>query len=178
MSKNFRFSVIFLIIIGVFIFFFWESDEKYLQKTTLKLLKLASVPVQDTNPVALLKRVEQIAKHIHFDVRFKLQVNGQTWENRSAGELRTLLLAYFQRGGLAQITVDNLSVRINSPGQSREDLPDSPANSSTSTGHVRFKAHGLRRENKVSCEVLLVWIQEKKWFIKEIEVFSCSPIPS
>ena len=165
MSKNFRLIAVICFIIGVFVFLFWENDEKYLRKTTLKLLKLASVPVQDTNPVTLLKRVEQIAKHVHFDVQFKLQVNGQTWEERSAGEFRTLLLAYFKNGGLAQITVDDMSIRI-------ED------SSSPRKGHVRLKVHGLQREAKISCEALLVWIKEKKWFIKEIEVFSCSPAPS
>lgn len=163
MSKNLRLFAIISFIISVFIFFFWENDEKYLRKTTFKLLKLASVPVQDTNPVTLLKRVEQIAKYVHFDVQFKLQANGQVWEDHSSGEFRTLLLIYFRRGGLTQITADNMSVQVDS---------------STSTGHVRFKVHGLRRENKVSCEAHLVWIQEKKWFIKEIKVFSCSPIPS
>ena len=163
MPKNFRLFAVILFIIGVFVFFFWESDEKYLKKTTLKLIKLASIPVQNANPVTLLNRVEQIAKHIHFDVRFKLQANGQIWEDQSAGEFRNLLLVYFKRGGLTQITADNMSVRMDP---------------STSDGHVQFKAHGLQRENKISCEVFLVWTKEKKWFIKKIEVSSCSPTPS
>ena len=163
MFKFFRLFAVIFLIIGVFVFFLMENDEKYLQKTTFKLLNLASVPVQEINLVALLKRVEQMAKYVHFDVQFKLQANGQTWEGRSAGELRTLLLTYFKRGGLAQITADNMSIQIDS---------------STPKGHVRFKAHGLQGDNKVSCEAHLVWIKEKKWFIKEIEVFSCSPAPS
>ena len=147
--------------IGVFVLFFWKNDEKYLKNTTFKLLKLASVSNQETNPIALLKRVEKIAKHLHFDVQFKLQANGQVWEDRSAGEFRTLLLTYFKMGGLAQINGTDLSVQIDPK---------------TLNGHVRFKLHGQRGEDAVSCNAHFIWIKEKKWFIKNLEVFSCSPI--
>ena len=161
MLKNPQLIILICLIIGSAIFFFLQNDEAYLKKNTLKLLKLASVSNQETNPIALLKRVEKIAKHLHFDVQFKLQANGQVWEDRSAGEFRTLLLTYFKMGGLAQINGTDLSIQID---------PE------TLNGHVRFKLHGQRGEDAVSCEAHFTWIKEKKWFIKSLEVFSCSPI--
>lgn len=161
--KKFRFILGFSAIGVILILFFWENDEKYLKKTTFKLLKLASVSKQETNPIALLKRVEKIAKHIHFDVQFKLQANEQTWEDRSAGEFRTFLLTYFKMGGVSQITGEDFSIQMDAT----TPLPQA---------HVRLKVHGKREESSVSCEAYLLWIKEKKWFLRNLEVSSCSPI--
>ena len=148
-----------LLVAGGF-FLLWESDEKYLRKTTLRLLKSASAPGGGQNPVAFLRRVDKTAKHFHFDVIFQLRAGGRIRKGRSAGELRALLLVYFKQGGLAEVTAEDLTV------QKKPESDDYL---------VRFTARGRRGEESVSCKVSLTWIKEKKWFIKEVEVFSCSP---
>ena len=160
MLKQYRFPLLLILIIGGVLFFFLKNEERYLKETTLKILKLASAPSQTTNVVALLKRVEQIAKHVHFDIQFKVQGNGQTWENHSASEFRSLLLIYFKQGGISHIKGEDLTVQVD---------PSAPI------GHVRFKLLGQHGPDPVSCKVHLVWTKEKKWFIKNLEVFSCSP---
>ena len=139
---------------------FWESDEAYLKKTTLQLLKSAEGPFTRQNPVAFLGRVNKIAKHFHFDVAFQLETGGQVRKGRTAEELRTLLLIYFKQGGVEEITAEDLTVQ--KKAESSDYL-------------VRFTARGRRGKARVSCKVSLLWIKEKKWFIKEAEVFSCSP---
>ena len=145
------------------VFFFWENDESYLEKTTLDLLNRLSLSAPIKNNRALLKRLESVGRHFHFDVNFKFHVNGREWKGRSSGELRSLLAVYFKQGGFSGIRGDALSVQVDSSLEIR-------------TGRVTFKFHGLREKDPVSCEVRLEWIKEKKWFIKTVEVFSCSPV--
>ena len=162
LKKVFLFVILPLIAGGALFLFFGESDEERLKKTTLQLLKSVSAPSVNQNPLALLGRVDKIGKHFHFDVEFKLETGGQVREGRSAGELRTLLLVYFKRRGseVAEITAEELTVQKEAEG----------------SGYlVRFTARGQRGKDRVSCKVSLIWIKEKKWFIKEAEVFSCSP---
>lgn len=162
MFKKYRIYLLLILIAGGILFFALKNEERYLKNTTFKLLKLASSPPQTTSTVALLRRVEHIAKHIHFDVQLKVQVNGQTWESHSANEFRSLLLVYFKQGGLSQIKVEDLAIQMD---------PSSPI------GHVRFKLHGQHGSGPIACKARLMWIKEKKWFIKKVEVLSCSPSP-
>ena len=159
LKKIFLFIILPLTLVAGF-FLLWESDEKYLRKTTLQLLKEVEAPAVRQNTVAVLRRVNKIVKHFHFDVAFQLETGGQVQKGRSAGELRPLLLIYFQRGGISEITGEELTVQKESGG---------------SNYLVRFTALGRHGSNRVSCKVSLIWIKEKKWFIKKAEVSSCSP---
>ena len=139
-----------------------QSPEKYLKKKTQKLIALTSV-TDSASDMGWISKVSKMAKYIHFDVRMKAEYEGQIWTAKSLNEFRSLLFAYFKQGSAGQLDYKNLTVRL---GENKKQ------------GLVKFDAFFERNAKTVFCKALLEWVKEKKWRIKQIDVFSCSPVAS
>ena len=157
-----------LLIIAALIaaFYFFQSDEKYIKKTTVKLLKLAVSPATPLSTTAMLNKTNTIAKHIHFSVQYEVNINDHVYQDRSLADLRSSMLVYFRQPNNWQVDIpvkQEINVKI-----------DSSEGNKTAEAFFNIK---IEKENKkASCNALLHWIKEKKWLINQIKVFSCSPI--
>ena len=149
---------------GIFLSWFgWkfiQSPEKYLRKKTQELIAITSVTGQ-LSEMDIISKVSKMAKYIYFDVHMKAEYEGRIWTTKSLNEFRSLLFAYFKQKSAGQLDYKNLIVRI---GENKTQ------------GLVDFDAFFERNTKTVFCKILLEWIKEKKWRIKKIEVFSCSPV--
>ena len=151
-----------LIILAILAFFiikvYFQSEEKWIKKKTQKLIQMASSSGEGSE-IALLQQVSKITKFIHFDVRLKALYEGRIYEAKSLNEARSLFLLYFRHKSNEKIGYSNLKVEIIEKKKK-----------AIVTLSVFFK----RIERKFVCQAFLEWIKEKKWYIKKIEVSSCS----
>ncbi len=156
------FLAIFLIIAGFFVCCF-QNDEKYLKKSTIKLLNLIS-PSALSQP-ALFRKIHEITKYVHFSVEYEVKVDQYFYKDRSLANLRSSLATYFSRShknwNIAIPSAKELNVKI---FQSKENK----------TAEVAFPIKASEGDKKLSCESLVHWIKEKKWLIQKVKVFSCS----
>ena len=169
---------------------FFGGDARYLKKTSGKLVRLASAPpaAGSLPDVAILRKVEKIARHIHFDIRFRAEFKGRAHEGKSLNEARSFLLAYFKRaGGAGQnksggalFETEDLTVRLlprpsgqNQPGQN-EAAAAAPGAKAPKRAETSFQIRFQRQGRFFKCRLIWGWIKEKKWRIKTAELSSCS----
>ncbi len=149
-------SVVFIVWLG---YKFFQSPERYLKKTSEKIIKVVSVKGAHSD-MSLISKVSKIAKFIHFDVQLKAEYENQIYKAHSLNEFRSLLFTYFRNGATGEVTYDNLYVTMDK-NQER--------------GVVKFDVYFKRGRKNVFCKALFEWIKEKKWYVKRIEVLPCSP---
>ena len=140
---------------GVFKFF--ESSERYLKKKTELLIHLVSFKGVKTD-MSLISKASQIDQYIHHNVQLNAQYQSRIYQARSLNELRSLLLAYFRSDIRQKIEYENLKVQIQK-GQKK--------------AKVLFSVAIYNTDQTLSCNVLLNWLKDKKWFIKKIELKNC-----
>ena len=155
----------FLVCFSLLLWFVWrftQSPEKCLRKKSQNLIELSSI--EDTKGTNLIfSRISKISKFIHFDVYLKSEYKGQTYTAKSLNEFRSLLFTYFKQESAGKVTYENLSVTMEE---------------NQKKGTVNFDIFFERSREKIFCKALLDWIKEKKWYVKRIEIFSCSPAAS
>lgn len=150
-------GVLIAVVYGVFHFF--KTPEKLLLKKTKHLIALGS-QVDAKFSLSSASKVSEINKYIHYDVQIKAEYEGRFYQARSLNEFRSLLMAYFKAGITQKLEYENLRV----------DLKDEK------TGEVSFSVTFHNRDRVEACEVLLNWIKEEKWFIKNIRIENCKKI--
>ena len=153
-------KIISLVAMALLCSFIWkkiQSPEKYLKKQTQKLIALTSIKSIKSD-IRLLSRISKIAEYIHFDVRWKAKYEGQIYTGKSLNEFRSLLFSYFQQNSTGKLSYKNLTIWV---GEDKKQ------------GTAHWDAFFKRNKNTVFCKILFEWIKEKKWYIKNIEVFSC-----
>jgi len=160
-----------LLPIGVFVFFFHNSDETYLKKKTLKLIQLSSSSPTSHSETAILRRIQEIAKYIHFSVQYELHLDGHLHQDRSLAELRSLMFASFKKAGNKKWHIDTplkeditVTVSVSKEKKAKEKK----------AAEVTTIITANQESGKISCNTLIHWLKEKKWLIYKIKVFSCS----
>lgn len=139
---------------------FFQSPESYLKKKTRYLIEMASAG-SSVSDLSMLSHVSKMAKYIHFDVHLKAEYEGQIYKAKSLNEFRSLLFSYFKyRDSREKVEYKNLNVSVEKSGKK---------------ALVSFDALFKRNEVRVFCKAFLGWVKEKKWYVKKIEVSSCSP---
>ena len=159
---NIKILVFSLIVIGG-AFFFFRSDTAYLKKTTIKLIKTVSPMTTPLPQMTLLRKVQSVAKHIHFSVQYEIEWNNRVYQDRSLSKFRAVLTSYFK-----QIKEG----KPNTPN--KKDLQVTIKEGEPKSAEVQFPLKVFWREKQANCQVVLHWIKEKKWFINKIKVFSCA----
>lgn len=153
----------FLAVFTILAWFGWkltQSPEKYLKKKSQTLIEMASVKNSNTD-MSLMSKASKMAKFIHFDVQFKAEYEKQIFTAQSLNEFRSLLLAYFKEKSTGKISYKNLNLQMG--GNKKQAI-------------VKLDALFERNSKNISCKTLFEWIKEKKWYIKRIEIFPCSPL--
>lgn len=152
----------FFVVLAGLVFFvgkmYFQNEEQWIQKKTKKLIQLVS-STQQGSEVALLKKASKITRFIHFDVRLKVEYQGSVYARKSLNEVHSLLFLYFKQKISEKLEYGELNIRM-SKNNKQADL----------SFPLSFKNSG----QSVFCQAFLKWIKEKKWYIKEIEVSSCS----
>ena len=163
-TQNIKYILLLIIITLIGSFFFFQSDKSYLQKKTVKLLELASSPFISRSQTAIFRRIQGIAKYMHFSVEYEVNLGNEgLYKNRSLAELRPSMLVYFKK---------NHEWKINIP--SKEDLNIIISMSEEKkTAEVSFSIQVFKENKKINCNALLHWIKEEKWLIHKMRVFSC-----
>lgn len=135
---------------------FFKSPEKYLLKKTKHLIQLASQTDAKLS-LSLARRVSEINKYIHHDLRLKAEYEGRIYQARSLNEFRSLLTAYFQAGATKKLEYENLKAELKEEKR----------------GEVSFSILFHNISHASHCDLLLIWIKEKKWLIKNINIENC-----
>ena len=155
-------KIVLVLFLGVSLFFglsvFFQSEEKRIKKKTLKLIQLVSINTGESD-IALLRRLSKVAQFIHHAVELKAEYEGGIYKVKSLGEFKSLLMAYFKEKGTGTLDYEELNVEMFDNNERAE---------------VRFSAVFERKNQFVKCAAFLIWIKDKKWYIKNIEVSSCS----
>ena len=98
MIKNIFFVVLFTTLFFFVFRFFYETDERRVQKKTEQLIQLGSLK-HNTSRLSLLNKVSEVEKFIRFDVHLKVEYRGTVYSADSLNEFRSLVLAYFKLSG-------------------------------------------------------------------------------
>ena len=72
-----------------------RGDKRLLMKASQELIDLASAPAPPSD-IAILKRVEKMARHLHFDIQFQAELDGRVYEGRSLNEARSFLMGWLK----------------------------------------------------------------------------------
>ena len=166
MNKNLLYILLGTIILIVASFYFLQSDEKYIKKTTVKLLNLVVPSSPSLSTTAILKKVNTMSEYVHFSVQYEININGHVHQDSSLADLRSSMMVYFRKFGNNKWQVDvpakqEINVKIHS-SEGRK------------TAEVSFNIKVAKEGKKASCETTLNWIKEKQWLIHKIRVFNCN----
>ena len=161
---NFKFLALLAGLAGA-VFFFWpEGDEKYLKKTTLKMISALVSPLDSSNMSSVLGRVRQVSEPLHFSVKFEVSQNNQViFKKESASSLRSMTGSYFgakDKLQLHSVKEENLKVQV-----LKED--------SQKTAEVSFLITGQAQGESMSCQVKMDWKYDKEWRIYHIKAWDC-----
>ena len=138
---------------------YFQSEKEWIKKKTQDLIQMTSSSGGGSD-IAFLQKVSQITKFIHFDVRLRVNYEGRLWTAKSLNEVRSLFLLYFrEKSSSEKIGYSDLTVQMSENKKKAE---------------VRFSVLFKRLERDWVCQAFLEWIKEKKWYIKQIDVSSCS----
>ena len=135
-----------------------QPPETLIKKKTQKLIALSS-RTGPASEMGLMSKVSKIDKFIHFDVHVKAEYEGQIWTAKSLNEFRSLLFTYFKQGSTGQLSYKNLTVDLK---EGRKEAI------------VKFDTFFEQETGAIFCKTLLKWLKEKKWYIKNIELSSCT----
>ncbi|MDE0519005.1 MAG: hypothetical protein OXH36_05580 [Bdellovibrionales bacterium] len=197
MNKNLLYVLLVIALLVGVSFYFFQSDEKYIKKTTVTLLKLATPSSSPLSTPAILKRVNAMSKYIHFSVQYEIHINGHIYQDSSLADLRSSMLIYFRKSTNNKWRVDlpakqEINVKIDSSeeipivsensgfkgsvAKSKESksyetvIPDGYRKTAKATFNIKVAKEG----KKASCNAILNWKKEKKWLIHKIKVFNCN----
>ena len=154
-----------VVILGFLIVVFYaglqlfNSPEKYLLKKTKHLIRLGS-QVDTKISLSSASKVSEINKYIHHNLQLKVEYEGRIYQASSLNEFRSLLLLYFKAGITQKLEYENLKVKLKDK----------------KTGELSFSVTFHNTNRVESCEVLLNWMKEEKWFIKTINIENCKKI--
>ena len=157
MQKKFLIFLLAGILFSFFIWKFFQSPEKHLEKKTKALIKLAE-PGGLGSQMQILSQVSKISKHIHFNIQLNAEYEGQTYIARSLNDFRSLMFSYFKYKSGEQLDYKNLRIVVDKK-----------------QGTAKFDIFFKRNKKNIFCQAFLVWIKEKKWQVKKIQVSSCAP---
>lgn len=169
MISNLKLLILMAGIAGV-VFFFWpESDEEYLKKTTLKMIDLLVAPLESSNMASVVGRVRRVTEPMHFSVNFEISQNSQVvFKRESAASIRSMVGAYF--GAKEKLTLESVKEE-NLIAQVLKESNDKK------TGNVSFLITGQTESAGMSCQVQMDWKYEKKeWRIYYIKASECQGI--
>ncbi len=167
--RNPKILIILVGIAGAVYFFFLESDEDYLKKTTLKMIDLLVSPLDSSNMASVIGRVRKVTEPMHFSVKFEVSKNDQViFERESAAAMRSMVGSYFgakEKLTLQSVKEENLTTQV------------SKASDEKKTGQVSFLITGQADSASMSCQIKMDWKYEKKdWRIYQIKAFDCQGV--
>ena len=152
------------------VFFFWpESDEDYLKKTTLKMIDSLVAPLESSNMASVIGRVRQVTEPMHFSVKFEVSKNDQVVVKReSAAAMRAMVGSYFgakEKLKLQSVKEENLTAQVLKESDEKK------------TAQVSFLITGQAEGASMSCQLKMDWKYEKKnWRIYHIKAFDCQGV--
>lgn len=144
-------------------FLFFQDDKKHLEKTLHKMVDLLNQPT--LTDMSKLKRVEALGKHLHFNIKFHININQNTYSGRSLNQIKSLIFAYLRSRPLRDFSVSQLNTTQDKNKSTQNNLPQYT---------MLFDMQFLENNKHFTCKNTLKWIKEKKWYLKTIEVSSCS----
>ena len=153
-----------LIICLISPFFFLQSDESYLKQKTMKLIKMADPATSHKTEMAILRKINEAVKYMHFSVQYKVDLGDYIYEDRSVAELKSLMFTYFKQSKDVTVKMPletDIRVNINTSQQDK-------------TAEINFSITTHQENKNRSCEVNLFWKKVEKWLIYEITVSKCS----
>lgn len=151
---------------GTIYFFFLESDEEYLKKTTLKMVKALTSPVESTNMLSMTNRMQPLLEPMHFSIKFEVFQNNQvTFKRESVASMRSVIISYLR---------DIEKLKLNSVKKENITAQVSKENKNEKTGQVSFLITGQTENADMNCQVQMDWkYEKKKWRIYYIKAFDC-----
>ena len=171
--KNIKGILIIILISGGVWFFYPSGHKAYLQKHTLYLLKMAR-PMPQTSDLMILRRVQQMAGHIHFDVSLKAEVLHHHLEARSLNRLKSLLMSYFKSPppgfSFQNPAPQDMHISLSQKNNTQAGEADLGA-------EVRFPLALKKDTKQMTCQVRSKWIKQKNWQVKKIHVSECKENP-
>lgn len=167
--KNFKILILLAGIAGAIYFFFSESDENYLKKTTLRMIDLLVAPLESSNMSSMIGRVRQVTEPMHFSVKLEISQNDQViFKRESAASIRSMVGSYFgakEKLTLESVKEENLTAQVSKESDGKK------------TGQVSFLITGQAEGASLSCQVKMDWKYEKKdWRIYHIKAFDCQGV--
>ena len=113
---NFKILALLAGLIGA-VFFFWpDNDEKYLKKTTLKMISALVDPLDSSNMSSVVGRVRRVSEPLHFSVKFEIYQKGQViFKRESASSIRSMAGSYFgakEKLKLKSVKEESLTVQV------------------------------------------------------------------
>ena len=156
--KNGKYLLVVLFLLAGF-WYFLQTEEKYLERKTLYLISLASVPAPVT-PSAM-QRINKAASFLRFDVNFEGTFRKKTFKAINLQEIKPFLGIYFKQTQTALWQAEELKVEIKKGAK---------------TGRVFLTVQGEWNEKSIRCETRLHWLKEKKWLIHNIEALKCKEL--
>ena len=140
-------------------YMFFKKPERYLKRSTKKVLKMVDNPAGDNkNLLSVTSKVSKIAKYIHHDVVLNLDYKGKQEKIQSLNEFRSFLSFYFTKANAGPISYDTVTVQMIDKQKAL----------------VFFKVFATVEAQAISCDTTLQWLKEDKWFIKNIDIKNCS----
>ena len=143
--------------IGGSLWYFLQTDEKYLKKKTKMFISLASF----SSPVPQIqaaRRVSKISELLRFDVYMEVKVQKKIYKTKNLQQIKSFLLPYFLEAQTAQWKEENLKVKIDE--KKKEAL-------------VSLLIKGNYDETTLQCQMNVQWLKEENWLIQNIKVFQC-----
>lgn len=158
-----KYISLFVLLNIVGLVFYFQTDKVYLERKTIKLLNAISSSHSPVPQMALMK-VNEIAKYMHFSVKYEVNFNQKLYQDHSLAQLRSALFAYFQ--------VQN-EIRIHNPKNK-----DIHIAFSMQEGHkaaeIDFPVKITWHTQDFLCRVHMNWEKETHWLARKIKVFACS----
>lgn len=154
---------------AVYFFFFLESDEDYLKKTTVKMIDLLASPLDSSNMSSLIGRVRQVTEPMHFSIKFEVSQNDKIiFKRESAASMRSVVGGYFRakdKLALHSVKEENLTAQVVKESSEKK------------TGQVSFLITGQAEDSSMSCQIKMDWKYEKRnWRIYHIKAFDCQGV--
>ena len=195
-SKKIKwFLILGVVAAGIIYFYFPLDDIQYLKKKTVHLINLVG-PISSATDFALLRRKQEIGKHIHVAVHFKVSVFQHKFEDNSLARLQAFLTDYFKYPNKNKwkwnipdneefnyIIIEDGSFKKNVEEQTgmddetmtpeKEHIYNLFTERVTKVAKMEFPVNVTNETTSASCQVQLYWIKEESWFIREINISNC-----
>ena len=161
--RNPKVLIVIVGLVGAIVFFFPENDEKYLKKTTLKIMDTLTSSVDPSHIPTLMKKVRQVNQFLHFSIELKLLQDDQVlFERKSISEINSLLVMHFKRNNAFTFqAIEKKDIKIQF----------SETENKTKKAQVSFSVRGQIDSKDFNCQMKMDWNDDKEWLMNRITGF-------